>query len=316
MHVLVIGDANADLTAPLERFPREGDDVPVAALTWGSGGAGTNVATAIARLGGRARLLARVGVDPAAEVALAAARRAGVELDAVQRDPVRPTGLCFAAISPGGERTFFSSRGANPELSSPTTDPLHGVAWMHVCGHALLEGPQRETTLALAAEASRRDLPVSLDLCLPLLRAAPALALTFAARLHVVFANELELAALAEPLERAVSALERGGVTLVAAKLGARGSWLAGPVRRGVPAFPVAARDTTGCGDAFAAGFIVATVRGAGPEVAARVGNAAGALTATRLGAADALPARAEICALLAAHAAAAELDVLSIDQE
>lgn len=316
MNVLVVGDANADLSAPLERFPREGDDAPLGALSWGSGGAGTNVATAIARLGGRARLLARVGVDPAAEVALGAARRAGVELDAVQVDPVRATGLCFAAVSPGGERTFFSFRGANVGLARPEVDVLRGAQWLHVCGHALLEGSQRETTLALIAEASRRGLPVSLDLCLPLLRAAPALVLELAAKLHVIFANELELAALGEPLEAALTTLERGGLGLVAAKLGARGSLLAGRERRIVPGFRVDARDTTGCGDAFAAGFIVASLRGAPSGVAARVGNAAGALTATRPGAADALPTRAEALALLAAHAAGAEHDILAIDQE
>lgn len=307
MIVLVVGDANADLSAPLERFPHEGDDAPLAGLAWGSGGAGTNVATAIARLGARARLLARVGVDPAAEVALAAARREGVDLDAIQRDPALATGLCFAAVSPGGERTFFSYRGANAALSRPAVDPLQGAGWLHVCGHALLAGSQRETTLALVAAAAERGLPVSLDLCLPLLRAAPALAQGLGPRLAVVFANELELAAIAEPLEVALAALERGGARLVAAKLGARGSRLAGAVRCGVPAFPVEARDTTGCGDAFAAGFIVASLRGAAPDVAARVGNAAGALAATRTGAAEVLPAREDVRALLAAHSSEQE---------
>lgn len=305
MIVLVVGDANADLSAPLERFPREGDDAPLGALAWGSGGAGTNVATAIARLGGRARLLARVGVDPAAAVALAAAGAAGVELGAIQRDPTLATGLCFAAVSPGGERTFFSFRGANAALSRPDGDPLRGAGWLHVCGHALLAGSQRATTLGLVAEASRRGLPVSLDLCLPLLRAGPALEL--APRADVVFANELELAALGEPLELALAALSRHGARLVAAKLGARGSRLAGAVNCVVPAFPVAARDTTGCGDAFAAGFIVASLRGAEPEAAARVGNAAGALAATRTGAADVLPTRADVRALLAAHSSEQE---------
>lgn len=316
MVVLVVGDANADLSAPLERFPREGDDVAIGALGWGSGGAGTNVAAAIERLGGRARLLARVGVDPAAEVALAAARRAGVDLDAVQRDPALPTGLCFAAVSPGGERTFFSFRGANVALARPQADPLRDAGWLHVCGHALLEDPQRATTLSLVADASRRALPVSLDLCLPLLRAAPSLVLELAPQLDVVFANEPELAALGETLEVALAAPSRRGGGLLAAKLGARGSQLFGAVRCAVPAFPVAACDTTGCGDAFAAGFVVARLRGAAPEVAARLGNAAGALVATRPGAAEALPTRADVRALLAAHAAQAELDVLAIGEE
>ena len=316
MLVLVVGDANADLSAPLERFPLEGDDVPLASLSWGSGGAGTNVATGLARLGGAARLLARVGRDPAAEVALAAARAAGVDLAAVQRDPIQATGLCLAALSPGGERTFFSFRGANSALARPDGDPLRGARWLHVCGHALLSGAQRETTRELVDEASRRDLPISLDLCLPLLRADPEAALGLASRMRVVFASDAELAALAGSPDAALAALERRGAALAAAKLGARGSRLAGAVRRAIPAFPAQARDTTGCGDAYAAGFILASLRGAPPERAARLGSAVGALTATRRGAADALPTLAELRAFLTAHGAAAEHDALAPPEE
>src|SRR5689334_16841566 len=113
MTILVLGDANADLSAAIPRFPTEGDDSKVTALDWGSGGGAANVAAALALLGAPARLLARVGSDPAAAIALRVPRAAGVELTAVQIDSNLATGLCFAAISPSGERTFFSYRGAN-----------------------------------------------------------------------------------------------------------------------------------------------------------------------------------------------------------
>ena len=48
MSILVLGDANADLAAPLRAFPREGDDAALLDLAWGSGGAGVNVVTALA----------------------------------------------------------------------------------------------------------------------------------------------------------------------------------------------------------------------------------------------------------------------------
>src|SRR5438093_3988377 len=124
MTILVVGDANADLSAAVPRFPAEGDDRPIAALNWGSGGSAANVAAALALLGTPARLLARVGADPAAEVALRVASAAGVDLALVQRDDTAATGLCFAAVSPSGERTFFSFRGANITLEPPARDPL------------------------------------------------------------------------------------------------------------------------------------------------------------------------------------------------
>jgi sugar/nucleoside kinase (ribokinase family) len=346
MVFLVVGDANVDLNGRLDRFPREGDDSALRDLAWSSGGTALNVATALGILGARVRLLARVGVDPAADVALRAPRRAGVDLEAVQRDEALSTGLCFAGISPGGERTFFCFRGANVALAPPDPDALfRGVTWLHIGGHALLEGPQRATTLALIDEASRRLLPISLDLCLPLIRFAADDVLALMPKLRVLFANEPELVALARcsagapssasgaggPVSSALRAVARSdGVTradledalaaltphdpsdlLFIAKGGARGSTV-GASRLFVPGFAVDACDTTGCGDAFAAGFLFALYRGAPLEVCGRLANALGALTATRCGSADALPELGELCDFLAAQAAPRELALIS----
>jgi ribokinase len=317
---LIVGDANADLTAELPRFPHEGDDCPLRALGWGSGGGAVNVATGLALLGARARLLARVGVDPAADVALRAAAAAGVALDFIQRDPAIATGLCFAAISPGGERTFFSHRGANAALDqgSAKLDPLEGIGWVHVAGHALIEGSQRATALALATEAHRRGIAVSLDLCLPVLRGARESVLALLPALAVLFANELELPTLVgapsggDLVDLSLERFSCNDGPIVAAKLGARGSRLGGRASADLPAFPVIARDTTGAGDAYVAGFLFALTRGAAPATAARLGNALGALTSTRSGAADALPTRDEVRALLEIHGALDALPLLA----
>jgi ribokinase len=306
MTILVVGDANADLSAALSRFPHEGDDAPIGALGWGSGGSAANVAAALALLGAPARLLARVGRDPAAEVALQVARDAGVELEGIQRDATLATGLCFAAISPGGERTFFSFRGANAALALGHSDEtlLDGVAWLHVAGHALLEGPQRDTVHWLLAACAARAprISVSLDLCLPLLRAWRGEVLQLLPDLDILFTNEPEVAALFPDLsyEAALGQMAQLNTQLAALKLGPRGCVIAGAGQQfAVPAFPVAAVDTNGCGDAFVAGFLHAHIRGATPEVCAALANAMGALVATRLGAAEALPNRAELRAFL-----------------
>jgi ribokinase len=308
MTILVVGDANADLSAALPRIPAEGDDVPISALLWGSGGAAANVAAGLARLGAPARLLVRVGVDPAAEIALRIARMAGVDLALVQHDEVVATGLCFAAISASGERTFFSFRGANIGLATPADAPLRGVAWLHISAHALLEGPQRTTALALIEEAVRCDIPVSLDLCLPLLRERRAGVLALLPRLQILFANEQEFAALL-PDASSDDALERLAIAsggLIVLKRGAAGSVLAAGGRRwSQPGFVVAAIDSNGCGDAFVAGFIHAYTRGAPPEDCATLANALGALTAMRAGSADALPQCAELSAFLCERLAA-----------
>lgn len=298
MRILVIGDANADLTARLSRFPAEGDDSPMTDLAWGSGGSATNTAAGLALLGTPTRLLARVGRDPAARVALAVARRAGVDCGWVQEDPQISTGLCYAAISPGGERTFFSFRGANIALALPPPEILHDCVWLHIAGHALLEGEQRCTTLQMLESAIRHDVPVSLDLCLPTLRAHHATLPEVFAALSILFANEREIGVLAgteEPLAalRMVQSL-LPPTTIV--KHGAQGCLVADAVGIAhVPALPVDAVDTNGCGDAFVAAFLDARLRDEPTLRCAQRGNLAGAIAATRPGAAKALPTAAEL---------------------
>jgi ribokinase len=319
MTILVLGDANADLSAAIPRFPAEGDDSQISALGWGSGGCAANVAAGLALLGVPARLLARVGSDPAAAIALRIARAANADLTAIQIDDTLATGLCFAAVSPGGERTFFSYRGANVgfDFGPEQASLFDGARWLHISGYALLEGRQRAATLALIDAADERDIPISLDLCLPQLRAWRDETIGLLPRLRVLFANEPELALLtaigisatnakiAAELPGdlgalAVEPLVGQGVGIVAVKLGARGCLVADTsMQHYTPAFAVEAVDTNGCGDAFVAGFLFALLRGAALEQCAIVANAIGALKATRLGAAAALPDRATLRAFL-----------------
>lgn len=324
MVCLVVGDVNADLAASLESFPHEGDDAAITTLGFYSGGTAANVAVAHARLGGEARLLARAGNDPAAEVAVRASKRAGVDTSFLQYDPQLTTGLCFAAVSANGERTFFSWRGANVALELPDMDEVfRGARWLHLSGHALLEGHQRSTALLLLEMARKRGLSTSIDLCLPLIRKRADEILMLAPLFSVIFANERELELLGSslglsfgtitPLEATFSALLHAGAPLVVAKLGAAGSRIAqGSSRIDISPHSVGVKDTTGAGDGFVAAFLFTLLRRGSVEVAAEVGNVVGALVASRRGAADASPSRDEVCAVLETRGARKALDVFA----
>ncbi len=324
MVCLLVGDTNADLCATLECFPFEGDDTAITALGFYSGGTAANVAVAYARLGGSARLLSRVGNDAAAKIAVRAAMESGVDLAFLQHDSKLATGLCFAAISPNGERTFFSYRGANVALELPNMNHVfQDVRFLHVSGHALLDGDQRNTTLVLLDEAYRRGITTSIDLCLPLLRKRPLEIMTLAPRLSAIFANTRELGLLGTSLgftgndtdlvSRTLSALTHAGTPLVVAKLGAAGSQIAqGLSRISVPPLPVHAIDTTGAGDGFVAAFLFVLLRGGSAEAAAQVGNVVGALVSSRSGAADASPTLEEVFAALDTQGVSKALDVFA----
>ncbi|MDI1447777.1 carbohydrate kinase family protein [Polyangium sp. 6x1] len=312
MVFLVVGDANADLSSTLARFPSEGDDVPMTELGYGSGGSGANVATALAKLGARARLVTAVGRDPGADIALRAAREAGVDLAFVETHPTQATGHCFVAISPSGERTFLSFRGANAAVACPDFAAVfQDVVHLHVAGHALLEGEQWMTTLALMEEANRREIPISIDICLPLVRARPEELFALAPRFAVFFGNKSELGALAPEdrlataCEAAIVALLAAGAPLVVGKLGGKGAVVAkGSTRTFLHAYRARVRDTTGAGDGFVAAFLYAWRRGASLEDACRLGNAAGAHIVSRFGAATSLPNQEDLVEVLAKHEA------------
>lgn len=302
--IVVIGDINADLSFSLRALPREGDDIAAEGLRWNSGGAGLNSAIAYARLGARARLVGRVGSDPAAEVALRAARRAGVDLAHVQTDGTVATGLCGVLVTPGGQRSFVSYRGANVycDPAAVTAGLLESCVLLSICGHALLEGPQRAATLRALELAEAVGIPVALDLCLPTIRAAGRLLLDLAPRIWLLTMNEDELRSLLPDmsLAQALAQLRERGTYHLAIKRGAQGcSVMEGRQRLDVLPPAVAVLDTTGCGDAFAAGYAWALLHGAALPACAALGNLMGALTATRAGAADALPTRSELAARL-----------------
>lgn len=300
LHVAVIGDVNVDLSFTLPFFPHEGDDVPAGGLRWGSGGAALNMAVALSRLGAIPRLVARVGTDPAADVALRMAHSAGLDLSALQIDSQIATGLCGVVVSPSGQRTFLSFRGANvyTDPAAIQAGALNGCALVIIGGHALLEDSQRATAVSAATWAAEHGIPVALDLCLPAIRSAHRLISGLLPQLWLLTMNEDELRTFmpGQSMHQALEALLGAGPMYVVVKRGAQGCSVASNAGR-FDALPPAVTvvDTNGCGDAFSAGFAWALLRGADPSAAAVLANLMGALTATRPGSADAIPARSEI---------------------
>ncbi|RRR72791.1 MAG: carbohydrate kinase family protein [Candidatus Viridilinea halotolerans] len=300
LKIITIGDINADLSFMLHHLPAAGDDVVASGLHWSGGGAGLNSALAFSRLGGAVWLIGRVGNDPAAEVALQAVRQAGVELRLVQHDSSLPTGLCGVLVTANGERSLLSYRGANVacdplDLSS---DLMRDTDLLSISGHALLEGPQQATTLHAIELAEEHNVPVALDLCLLTIRAAGPLLLDLLPQLWLLTLNEEELRALLPGLsfQWALEQLLERGAHHVAIKRGAQGcTILEGEQRLAFLPPVVQVVDTTACGDAFSAGYAWALLRGAPLPARATLANLMGALTASKPGAAAAIPSRIQL---------------------
>lgn len=305
--VILMGDLNVDMTASVGAYPARGGDALVDSLLLHTGGSAINTALALAGLGAEVGFIGRVGTDALAAEVLACLRDAGVDTRQVQFDALMPTGLIFIAVTADGERTMFSSRGANVYTDPGQLDPDYfvGASWFHLSGYALLAEPQRAAALTALNLATAQGCQISLDAGTEAALHARGQIYRFLPHIHLLFPSRTELSLLTAGAlpQRAPAILLEKGVGAVVVKLGAEGCEVVTPeLRVALPAFDIAPRDTTGAGDSFDAGVIMGRLYGLSWEEAAILGNAAGAISIQHLGAGAAAVTRQAVGELIQAH--------------
>ena len=266
--LVVIGDLVADLivlgAAALER----GTDNP-AEVRLTRGGSAANVAVA-ASPRHPVRFIGRVGEDALARTLVGELEEAGVEVF-VQRSG--RTGAIVILVDGVGERTMITDRGAAAELGPIDPDWLAEAEWVHLPLYGFAATASRRALLDVAQLLADRGVPVSLDLSsVATMRELGADALAFVIqqlRPAVVFANADEAVLAAElgvqPGAAPVYVVKRGGDPVA---VHVDGEVTDVPVDRVRDVL-----DSTGAGDAFAAGYLVAAMGGATPQESARAGS-------------------------------------------
>lgn len=316
--IAVTGGLHFDVVGRFPRLPRDNDRLPVTEMTLAPGGMGGNVAAAFARLGGRARFAGPVSQDADGQALRTDLARDGVDVRWTLSRPVTYPYRGFILVGERGERAILGlwpvanqlepSPGQAPGVVHAASPEL-GVRRRRVAGGAVLHPD------ALTAPLSACYCPVShAPVVLPAL--PPGLPLFMdletghingwdtdevhrtLGRATILYGNAGNLRALADrlgaPLERLGLLLD----TVIIETTGRDGCVIhhAGVATR-VPGYDVAAVDTTGAGDCFAAAFTLAVLRGEGLPAAARFANAAAALSTRRLGSRPGVPDAAELAA-------------------
>jgi ribokinase len=296
--VLVLGDINIDTVWPVDKMPEPGRDAYTQSVSTGLGGATLNTAIVLDRLGQPAAVLSCLGQDLFAEQARAMIGETGVNQDYICTKPDYGTGLIFLAVTPDGERTMFSYRGANVHLE-PGDIPeavFQNASVLHTSGYSLLESPQSNALRHSVELAKKYNVALSLDTGLEPALIDPQGLRRLMSEVDVCVTGLKEteqLFGLSEP-EKAASHLLALGVKLAAIKLGEKGCYLSSPAGSYFcPAFKVEVVDTTGAGDSFTAGLLYGWLRGWDLPACAILGSALGALAATVQGAGLSLPTKA-----------------------
>jgi ribokinase len=301
--IVILGIFVADTAYRATRQPKIGETILGTSFVLGPGGKGSNQSVAAAMAGGKTHFITRLGRDAFADIARATWARAGV-IPEVTEDPDSYTGAAYIFLEEAtGNNAIIVAPGAAGRVS---VDDVEGK-------RALIESAAVFVTqLEQPIPAAHRALEIARAAGVTtILNPAPAATLTDAmlALCDYITPNESEAETLTgipvasvQDAEHAADALMARGVGAVVITLGSNGAlYRDGKVSVHVPvisAGPVV--ETTGAGDAFNGGFAVALSEGRDVIDAVRFGCATAGISVTRPGTAPAMPARAEIDALLA----------------
>jgi sugar/nucleoside kinase (ribokinase family) len=247
MLICAVGDLLLDVIVRLDA-PIAADTDTYGQTSVGAGGQAANVAAWSAALGGRGRFLGKRARDAAGRILAAELAARGVELAGPEVEA--GTGTVVSIAGADGSRSMLSDRGIAVELTAEEVDPgwLEGCDWLHVPGYSLVRQPLAAAATRVAELAEHVSVDASSIAAIE--EVGPELfgELVRDLRPEVVFANEAE-ADLLGPLD---------GTTVVVH--GGSGCRVGDATFAALPADVV---DTTGAGDAFAAGYLLG-----GPQLA------------------------------------------------
>ena len=290
LDVVVVGDVMVDVLAAMSGPLARGSDTPSAVTTAG-GGSAANVAVWLAAQGVPTSYVGRVGDDALGRESVAGLTDRGVTAW-VSAEPDLTTGTCIVLVEPGGERSMLPDAGANATLTAADLPQraFRPGGHLHLSGYTLLNPGSRDAGLAALSMAAAADMTVSVDpsSAAPLAELGAARFLSMTRGVDLLLANRDEAAVLAGTSDPHLAAQQLGDTYReVVVKLGADGAmWQQGFIGASAPAERgVEVVDTTGAGDAFAAGFLASWLLHPEPETALAAGCRLAARAVSKVGA-------------------------------
>lgn len=273
----------------IESIPGGSDGQLVETIRPSAAGTAGGTALVLARLGAEVASYGAIGTDPVGDLLLSLLGREGVDTAGLVRRAEHQTSSSVIPVRPNGDRPAWHCIGANGAFTLDDLDrtTLGGTTHLHLGGPEFLGGPAAGELLAWARE---QGMTTSVDVLAP---GDPDLLAWIADALpnaDYLLPNDEQVRGFTghDDLATGARALVTAGVGCVAVTRGAEGALVVtADDAVAVPAFPLGEGelvDTTGCGDAFSAGFLRGLSLGRAPVDAARLGCATASRVARGLG--------------------------------
>jgi sulfofructose kinase len=270
--VLCIGQAVQDFVFSVDTMPARADKYRASDFETLGGGPAATAAVAISRLGGAARLAARVGDDMLANIIAAELESYGVDCTLLRRMGGRRSSVSAVLVDSAGERMIVNYLDASMD---PDPEWLHAYAPLDIAA-VLADTRWPEGALVGLNLARRNGLPAVLDADLPVPRDGELVR----AASHVAF-SERGLADYSgiESAETALRSVHQQTASWCCVTQGSAGTLVMDDgLLSHVPAFAVSVRDTLGAGDVWHGAFALALAEGESTSDAVHFATAAAAL--------------------------------------
>ena len=294
------------LGEPMAEFNQQ----PDGRYQYGHGGDISNCAVAAARQGAHVGIISALGEDNFGQSFLELWKKEGIDTAGVSINPAAPTGIYFVTHGPDGHEFTYRRKGSAASLMQPADLPQETIAAariLHVSGISQGISDNTAQTVSEAIDMARaHDTLVSYDTNLRLklwpLDKARKVIHEAMARCDIALPgmeDASQLCGYDDPDAIADFYLDLGA-KIVALTLGAEGALVAtAEHRERIPSIEIEAIDATAAGDTFDGVFLAHYVNSHDPFQAARYAVAAAALATTRYGAAESIPQRQEVSAIV-----------------
>ena len=299
--LVAVGHVLIDLRFMVDRFPEPDEEAVILSESRGVGGSAANVAIAARRLGVESYVIAKIGLDSFARVAVDNLLKEKVDISGLRISPTHPTGFSVVVRDSQGRILIYGFKGAAEKLEPGEIDPsiLGKADYIHIASLKL------STTLHVVKTARSLGVKISWDPGRVLASKGLRELGDIVRKVDIVLANEREARLMTGEADyrSAASRIIGLGPMLVIIKRGEKGVYAVGrSMELEIPAYPPEkVVDTTGAGDTFAAGLLSSIMRGYSLEDSIRYAAVAAAIKVSRLGS-HAAPTDREVEEYMARH--------------